>query len=477
MKKFLFPAFVFLSVSLFGQNDGIHPVSNTYQKPTDPLVLKKLEQWQDQKFGVIIHWGLYAVPGIVESWSICSEDWITRDSTSDYDAYKRWYWGLSKELNPVKFNPEKWADISKKAGMKYLVFTTKHHDGFCMFDTKQTDFKITAGPFASNPQSDVLKHVFDAYRKEGFMIGAYFSKPDWHNENYWWPLYATPNRNNNYDTRRHPWRWEQFQNFTYNQIQEIVTGYGGVDILWLDGGWVRPMNTIDEEVLMWGAPIPQWDQELNIGKIAGMARSHQPGMIVVDRTVQGPYENYQTPEHTIPEKRIDNPWETCMPLCTNWGYVPNDEIKSMERVIRTLVEVVAKGGNLLLGVGPKADGTIPENVEQRLLEIGAWMDTNKEAIYETRSLDYYQEESVFFTENLKKKKIYALVVSNESFLKTKTVSWSVHLPKKGTTMIYLPTGEKVKWKISDEQVFVQLPESIIRSKSGNPVWSFAFEAE
>ncbi|MNE11271.1 Alpha-L-fucosidase [compost metagenome] len=166
-----------------------------------------------------------------------------------------------------------------------------------------------------------------------------------------------------------------------------------------------------------------------------------------------------------------------MPLCTNWGYVPNDEIKSMERVIRTLVEVVAKGGNLLLGVGPKADGTIPENVEQRLLEIGAWMDANKEAIYETRSLDYYQEESIFFTENLKKKKIYALVVSNESFLKTKTVSWSVHLPKKGTTMIYLPTGEKVKWKISDEQVVVQLPESIIRSKSGNPVWSFAFETE
>lgn len=466
-----------VSLISWTQVNGIHPVSNDYQKPTDPEVLKKLEQWQDQKFGVIIHWGLYAVPGIVESWSICSEDWVTRDSMSSYDDYKKWYWGLSKELNPVKFNPESWAAVSKKAGMKYLVFTTKHHDGFCMFDTKQTDFKITAGPFASNPKSDVLKHVFDAYRKEGFMIGAYFSKPDWHNENYWWPLYATPNRNNNYDTRKHPWRWEQFQNYTYNQIQEIVTGYGGVDILWLDGGWVRPMNTIDEEVLSWGAPIPQWNQELNIGKIAGMARSHQPGMIVVDRTVQGPYENYQTPEHSIPEKRINNPWETCMPLCTNWGYVPNDEIKSTERVVRTLVEVVAKGGNLLLGVGPKADGTIPENVEQRLLEIGAWMDLNKEAIYETRSLDHYQEESVFFTQNPKKKKTYALVVSNESLKKDKMVSWSVNLPKKGTTMIYLPTGEKVKWKIANNRVTVQLPVSIINSKSGNPVWAFAFEME
>lgn len=461
----------------FSQNLGVHPVSNDYQQPTDPLVLQKLEKWQDQKFGVIIHWGLYAIPGIVESWSICSEDWITRDSMSSYDDYKKWYWGLSKELNPVKFNPERWAGISKKAGMKYLVFTTKHHDGFCMFDTKQTDFKITAGPFASNPKSDVLKHVFDAYRKEGFMIGAYFSKPDWHNENYWWPLYATPNRNNNYDTRKHPWRWEQFQNFTYNQIQEIVTGYGGVDILWLDGGWVRPMNTIDEEVLSWGAPIPQWNQELNIGKIAGMARSHQPGMIVVDRTVQGPYENYQTPEHTIPEKRINNPWETCMPLCTNWGYVPNDEIKSTERVVRTLVEVVAKGGNLLLGVGPKADGAIPENVEQRLLEIGAWMDLNKEAIYETRSLDHYREGSVFFTQNPKKKKTYALVVPDESLKKNKTVSWSVNLPKKGSTMIYLPTGEKVTWKIVNDRVVVKLPGSILQSKWDNPVWTFAFEQE
>lgn len=477
--KTVFTIGLFGAISLVSwtQNNGIHPVSNDYQKPTDPEVLKKLEQWQDQKFGVIIHWGLYAVPGIVESWSICSEDWITRDSMSNYDDYKKWYWGLSQELNPVKFNPERWAAVSKKAGMKYLVFTTKHHDGFCMFDTKQTDFKITSGSFASNPKSDVLKHVFDAYRKEGFMIGAYFSKPDWHNENYWWPLYATPNRNNNYDTRKHPWRWEQFQNFTYKQIREIVTGYGSVDILWLDGGWVRPMNTIDEEVLSWGVPIPEWSQELNIGKIAGMARSHQPGMIVVDRTVQGPYENYQTPEHTIPEKRINNPWETCMPLCTNWGYVPNDEIKSTERVIRTLVEVVAKGGNLLLGVGPKADGTIPENVEQRLTEIGAWMDLNKEAIYETRSLDHYQEGFVFFTRNPKKKKTYALVISNESLKKDKTVSWSVNLPKKGTTMIYLPTGEKVKWKITNKRVVVQLPATIVNPKSGTPVWSFAFEME
>jgi alpha-L-fucosidase len=179
------------------------------------LVRARLEQWRDQKFGILIHWGLYAVPGIVESWSICSEDWVGRDSTVDYGEYKKWYWGLRGSFNPVSFNPEHWASVAKATGMRYLVFTTKHHDGFCMFDTRQTDFKITNGPFADGPKANVAKYVFDAFRKEGFMIGAYFSKPDWHSENYWWPMYATPDRNNNYDIRKYPWRWEKFKLYTY----------------------------------------------------------------------------------------------------------------------------------------------------------------------------------------------------------------------------------------------------------------------
>lgn len=473
MKVFLF-LLVFLCSHLFGwsQNLAVHPVSNEYQKPTDPLVLQKLERWQDQKFGIIIHWGLYAVPGIIESWSICSEDWITRDSTSSYDDYKKWYFGLKDSLNPVKFNPQKWAEISKKAGMRYLVFTTKHHDGFCMFDTKQTDFKITNGPFASNPEADVLKHVFSAYRKEGFMIGAYFSKPDWHNENYWWPLYATPNRNNNYDTRKHPWRWQQFQDYTFKQIREIVTGYGNVDILWLDGGWVRPKNTIDEEVLSWGAPIPEWNQELDIAKIAQMARSNQPGMIVVDRTVQGPYENYQTPEHSIPEKKLDNPWETCMPLCNNWGYVPNDEMKSTDRIIRTLVEVVAKGGNLLLGVGPKPDGTFPVEIEKRLLEIGKWLDANGEAIYNTRSMEHYKESYWFFTQSKDKKTGYVLVPRDTNLTR---LEWTENLPEKGSKLTFVPTGEKMRYHIHEGVVAVDIPQSIRMGQADNPVWVFRFE--
>lgn len=243
------------SLSVFSQG-GVHSTSSKYEYPSDPQVKKKLESWRDLKFGMIIHWGLYAVPGIIESWSLCNEDWIYRDSTSKYDEYKKWYWGLNSQFNPTKFNPESWAKAAKDAGMKYVVFTTKHHDGFNMFDTKFSDFKISNGPFASNPKADVAKYVFDAFRKENFMIGAYYSKPDWHSQYFWWDRYATADRNVNYDIRKFPWRWNQFKDFTYNQINELTTNYGGIDILWLDGGWVRPLETVNDEVRSWGARIP-----------------------------------------------------------------------------------------------------------------------------------------------------------------------------------------------------------------------------
>lgn len=224
-------AMIFFHITVSAQQN-VHQQSTKYEWPKDKLVKAKLEKWQDQKFGMIIHWGLYAVPGIIESWNLCNEDWINRpDSNVSYEAYKKWYWDLKKDFNPVKFDPEGWAKVGKEAGMRYVVFTTKHHDGFCMFDTKQTDFKISSGPFANNPKADVAKHVFDAFRKNDFMIGAYFSKPDWHSENYWWPAYATPNRNNNYDIRRFPWRWKKFTEYTFQQISELMHQYGSIDIL------------------------------------------------------------------------------------------------------------------------------------------------------------------------------------------------------------------------------------------------------
>ena len=464
-----------LSCTTSKAQQNVHPQSTEYEWPTDINVKAKLDKWQDQKFGMIIHWGLYAVPGIIESWNLCNEDWINRpDSNQSYDDYKKWYWGLKKDFNPVKFDPESWAKVGKDAGMKYVVFTTKHHDGFCMFDTKQTDFKISNGPFAGNPKADVAKYVFDAFRKNDFMIGAYFSKPDWHSENYWWPKYATANRNNNYDIRQFPWRWNKFKDYTFNQISELMHNYGSVDILWLDGGWVRPLETVNDEVRSWGADIPKWSQDIDMPKITAMAREAQPGLLVVDRTVHGPYENYQTPEQHIPATQLDHPWESCMTLANNWGFVPNDQFKSPAKIIHSLIEVVAKGGSLLLGVGPKPDGTMPEEAVQRLEEIGTWINANGAAIYKTRITKNYNDGNIWFTQNNTTATRYALVCLKEGEAVPSTISWKINVPKKGSKMKLLQTGETVKWSVENEVVKVTVPASVSRMKKALPALAFAF---
>ncbi len=458
------------------QEQGVHPQSTKYEWPTDPQVQSKLDKWQDQKFGMIIHWGLYAVPGIIESWALCSEDWIARDSNMTYDEFKKWYWGLKSEFNPVNFNPEQWAKAANDAGMKYVVFTTKHHDGFNMFDTKQTDFKISDGPFKNNPKADVAKYVFDAFRRQNFMIGAYFSKPDWHTPFYWWPKYATADRNNNYDIRKYPERWNNFKQFTYNQIGELMNNYGSVDILWLDGGWVRPLETVNEEVLSWGAAIPKWSQDIDMPKIAAMARKAQPGLLIVDRTVHGPYENYQTPEQSIPARQLDHPWESCMTLGGAWGYVPNEKFKSATRVIHSLIEIVAKGGSLLLGVGPKADGTLQEESIQRLEEIGKWMKVNGGAIYNTRTTEKYNDGNVWFTKSKSGPSKYALACIPENEPLPDSITWKGNVPDKKSKVVLLQTGKPVKWQNTNGEVTIYLPKELSKSKTSYPALAFSFQA-
>lgn len=458
------------------QQQGIHQQSTTYEAPTDPLVVQKLDKWRDQKFGLILHWGLYAVPGIIESWSICSEDWISRDSTIAYEDYKKRYWDYSQQFNPVKFNPEQWASVAKKAGMRYLVFTTKHHDGFNMFDTKQSDFKISNGPFKDNPRADVAKYVFDAFRKEGFMIGAYFSKPDWHSQDFWWSKYATPNRNVNYDITKYPWRWKKYQDFTFNQISELMHNYGSMDILWLDGGWVRPKETVNAEVRAWGAPIPDFSQDVNMPRIAAMARQAQPGLLMVDRTVHGPYENYQTPEQRVPDQPLANPWESCLTLADNWGYVPNDVYKSPTKIVHSLVEVVAKGGSLLLGVGPRPDGTLDQEAVTRLAAIGKWLDVNGAAIYNTRATPRFKDGSTYFTQG-KQGTRYAIACLPEKEATPATLSWTGNVPKKGAKVTLLQTGKEVKWTATGDKVTLQLPAALAKQAGTYPALAFAYAAE
>ncbi len=430
---------------------NIHERSTEYEWPADEQVVENLKQWQDLKFGVLLHWGLYAVPGIVESWSICDEDWITRDSTCTYQQYMDWYFGLAEEFRPTKFDATQWASACADAGMRYMIFTTKHHDGFCMWDTHETNFSIARHAFKDDPRRDVLRHVLDAFREKNFTVGTYFSKPDWHSQLYWWDTYGKKGRNVNYPIKQHPQRWQQFVKYTHRQIEELMSNYGKVDILWLDGGWVTKENR---------------GQDIDMPGMAAMARSHQPGLIIVDRTIHGPYENYQTPERTVPEEQLAFPWESCIPLSDDWGFVNHPRWKSPQRVINTLVEIVAKGGNMVLGVGPTPEGLIQPEAVSRLKEIGQWLKKYGRAIYGTSITPRYHDGNIWFTAAKDGKSLFAIYQLNEDEAVPAQLTWTGNLPAKGVRL--LSTGKKLKTKVMGDRVTVTLPK-------GMPRESFALE--
>lgn len=443
MKKFLIITCALLAGSLaFAQNRGdIVKQADGYEWPTDPQVLEKLDQWQDLKFGVLMHWGVYATQGMVESWAICNEEWIRRPEGSVYEDYKKWYWDLSKEFNPVDFNPDQWADVFNKAGMKYMIFTTKHHDGFCMFDTQYTDFSIAKGPFASNPKRDVAKHVFDAFRKKDFMIGAYFSKPDWHHHGFWNPYYATPDRHPNYNIEKRPEWWKSYVDFTQNQLLELTTGkYGKIDILWLDGGWIE-------------------GDQVGLNDVLKKARAYSTGMLSVDRTIQGPNENYQTPEQSIPKEQKNHPWESCITLTHSWGWSPNVTFKTSRKVIDILAEITAKGGCLALGVGPTPQGLIEDRAIPILEEIGEWLGRCGEAIYSTRITKNYNDGDIWFNASKDGQTLYAIYALKDEEVLPATLSWSGNLPKGGKVTI-LNNGKKVKATVKEGVVTVKLPKGM-----------------
>ena len=330
---------------------------------------RRTEWFRHDRFGMFIHWGLYAIPARGE--------WVRSTEEMPEEPYLAYF----REFTADRYDPKEWARLARQAGMRYAVLTAKHHDGFCLFDSQLTDYKSTNTPCGR----DLVREFLDAFRAEGLKVGLYYSLLDWHHPDY--PHFG----DQNHPLRNHPEEGNEGRDFSrylaymHGQIRELLTNYGRLDVMWFDFSYG------DMKCETWKA-----------AELMEMVRSLQPH-ILIDNRLEGsgessgsiltehptPYAgDFACPEQMIPPEGMRNtagdpiPWEACLTLNNNWGYAAGDRhYKSAQMVVRTLVECVSKGGNLLLNVGPNARGEIPEESAAVLRQVGAWMAKNGASIY------------------------------------------------------------------------------------------------
>jgi len=325
--------------------------------PPDP----RLDWWREARFGLFVHWGLYAVPAGEWEGKTDFGEWIRSSAQIPLAEYDRFCAGFTAP----DFDPDRWARLARQAGMGYLVITTKHHDGFCLFASAETDFDVLATPCGR----DVLRELVQACRREGIRIGWYHSIMDWHHPDY------LPRRDWETDRPVEGADFTRYVAYLKAQLRELLTGYGPIDVLWFDGQWEGP-----------------WTDDLG-RELYLYVRSLQPDIIINNRggrgggdfgldAAQGPVGDFGTPEQHVPPQGLPGvDGETSLTMNRHWGYSRADhDYKSAAELIRTLVDVASKGGNLLLNVGPDAEGRFPPETVERLEAIGRWMDTNGEAI-------------------------------------------------------------------------------------------------
>jgi alpha-L-fucosidase len=325
---------------------------------------QRMAWWREARFGMFIHWGLYAIPAGEWKGETRHAEWILTTAQIPVNEYEK----FAPQFNPVKFNAREWVRMAREAGMRYIVITSKHHDGFCLFDSKLTDYDVMdATPF----KKDIMKELDDECRKQGLKICWYHSIMDWHHPDY------LPRRN--WERRSAEGaNYDRYVEYMKGQVKELVTNYGEIGVLWFDGEWEHTWDSERGHDLYQYVRSLQPDIIINnrVGKgRAGMAGTYDP------ETASG---DFGTPEQEIPATGLSYDWETCMTMNNHWGYNKNDHNwKSKEDLIRKLVDIASKGGNFLLNVGPTSEGLFPQPSVERLRAMGEWMKINGESIYGT----------------------------------------------------------------------------------------------
>lgn len=406
---------------------------------------ERLSWWTEARFGMFIHWGLYA--------QAARHEWVKkreRITSKDYEKY-------FEIFNPDLFDPSEWAKKAKAAGMKYAVITTKHHEGFTMFDSDFTDYKITNTPYGK----DIIKEWVEAFRNEGLGIGFYYSMIDWHHPEYTidrvHPQSASSQQE--YDEMNKSRDMSVYRTYLKNQVREILTNYGKVDILWLDYSFPGQFGKGRDD---WGSV-----------ELMKMVRTLQPGIIVNDRADLKDFAggwDFTTPEQFKVEKwpEIDGkriPWETCQTFSGSWGYYRDEHTwKDKKQLLVLLIESVSKGGNLLLNVGPTARGTFDYRADNALAEMGEWMKVNSRAIYGcTQAPDYFKvPKNTLLTYNPKTNRLYIHLLDYplQNFLLSDykdKVKYAQFLHDASEIKISKPYGHWIKQEVGENDINLSLP--------------------
>jgi alpha-L-fucosidase len=361
MKKYIF---LFVWISAVSILPAIAQEKKLFSE-TDTQKAQRMAWWTDDRFGMFIHFGLYS--------QAARHEWVKHNEHLTNEQYQKYF----DQFNPDLFDPKKWAREAKNAGMKYAVLTTKHHEGFCLFDSKFTEYKATNTPV----KRDLVKEYVEAFRAEGLKVGFYYSLLDWHHPDYTMddvhPLTQVDTSQANYDRLNKGRDMAKYRQYMRDQITELLTKYGKIDILWLDWSWSK------------GARRGKGEDDWGSVELLKLVRKLQPGIIVNNRLGLDEYKDggdFETPEQVKPselEKYRGKTFETCQTFSGSWGYYRDEDTwKTQRDLLDLLITSVSDGGNLILNVGPTARGEFDYRATRALDSLGIWMHSNSKAIYD-----------------------------------------------------------------------------------------------